>query len=93
MEANKIIKDVVVNIDLAPTIVEMAGGDLESVDGISFLPSLLGNRKDIDLVESNDIYTNPSFQQRGNLLLNIVITPINGFYSKRFAVLIVKTVL
>ena len=56
VEADKIIKDVVVNIDLAPTIVEMGGGELNSVDGISFLSSLVGNKKREKFVESNDIY-------------------------------------
>ena len=56
VEANKVIKDVVVNIDLAPTIVEMGGGNLDSVDGISFLPSLVPDNKGETFRESNDIY-------------------------------------
>ena len=56
VEADTIIKDVVVNIDLAPTIVEMGGGELNSVDGISFLSSLVGNEKSENFIESNDIY-------------------------------------
>ena len=40
-KSNEIISDVVVNIDLAPTIVEMGGGKMEAVDGVSFLPSIL----------------------------------------------------
>ena len=40
MMANKTITDVNVNIDLAPTIVEMSGQTVNphSFDGISFLP-------------------------------------------------------
>ena len=38
--ANKTINDVNVNIDLAPTIIDMSGQDLApyTFDGISFLP-------------------------------------------------------
>ena len=60
MEANHRIQDVVVNIDLAPTIVEMAGATLNSVDGVSFLPAIIGNNKEQDFVESNDINSNYS---------------------------------
>ena len=60
MEANQRIQDVVVNIDLAPTIVEMAGATLNSVDGVSFLPAIIGNNKEQDFVESNDINSNYS---------------------------------
>ena len=60
MEANNRIQDVVVNIDLAPTIVEMAGATLNSVDGVSFLPAIIGNNKEQDFVESNDINSNYS---------------------------------
>ena len=60
MEANHRIQDVVVNIDLAPTIVEMAGATLNSVDGVSFLPAIIGTNKEQDFVESNDINSNYS---------------------------------
>ena len=43
MKSNETSKDVVINIDLAPTIVEMGGGKLNSVDGISFLSSIMAN--------------------------------------------------
>ena len=60
MEANHRIQDVVVNIDLAPTIVEMAGSTLNSVDGVSFLPAIIRNKRKQDFVESNDINSNYS---------------------------------
>jgi len=56
IKGNSELYDLVVNIDLAPTIVEMAGGQMTDVDGISFLPSLLGKDKDSKFIESNDIY-------------------------------------
>ena len=56
VKANKVLKDVVVNIDLAPTIVEMGGGELDSVDGISFLPSLVRDNKVETFEESNAIF-------------------------------------
>ena len=65
VQANTEINDVVVNIDLAPTIVEMGGGRLIDVDGVSFLPSLLGKKKISQFVESNDIYE----QQKGKYFL------------------------
>ena len=43
VKSNETSKDVVINIDLAPTIVEMGGGKLNSVDGISFLSSIMAN--------------------------------------------------
>ena len=67
VEANKLIKDVVVNIDLAPTIVEMAGETLRSVDGVSFLPSIIGNRKEMNFIESNDVNSNYFPDIRGNI--------------------------
>ena len=67
VEANKLIKDVVVNIDLAPTLVEMAGETLHSVDGVSFLPALIGNRMEMNFVESNDINSNYFSHQIGKI--------------------------
>ena len=57
VKSNEISLDVVVNIDLAPTIVEMGGGEMNSVDGMSFLPSILENKSTKQFVESNDIYS------------------------------------
>ena len=65
MQENRTVSDVVVNIDLAPTIVEMGGGQLEDADGVSFLPSLLGRKKVSKFVESNDLYV----QQKGKYFL------------------------
>ena len=65
VESNKLIKDVVVNIDLAPTMVEMAGETLHSVDGISFLPALIRTRTDMIFVDSNDINSNYLPPKRG----------------------------
>ena len=56
VKSNEIISDVVVNIDLAPTIVEMGGGKMEAVDGVSFLPSILQDTAPKAFIESNDIY-------------------------------------
>ena len=55
VESNKLLKDVVVNIDLAPTILDMAGESMPATDGVSFLPRLLGNAKSKDLIESNEV--------------------------------------
>ena len=65
MQENRKVNDVVVNIDIAPTIVEMGGGQLEDADGVSFLPSLLGRKKVSKFVESNDLYV----QQKGKYFL------------------------
>ena len=67
VDSNKVIKDVVVNIDLAPTIVEMGGRDMNSADGISFLPSLLMKESYDESTESNDIYPTHSSQLASNL--------------------------
>ena len=56
VKSNEMISDVVVNIDLAPTIVEMGGGKMETVDGVSFLPSILQDTAPKAFIESNDIY-------------------------------------
>ena len=56
VKSNEIISDVVVNIDLAPTIVEMGGGEMEAVDGVSFLTSILQDTPPKAFIESNDIY-------------------------------------
>ena len=48
IKPNETTKHVVVNIDLAPTFVEMGGGKLDSVDGISFLSTLLDNETQIN---------------------------------------------
>ena len=48
IKPNETTKHVVVNIDLAPTFVEMGGGKLDSVDGISFLSTLLDNEAQIN---------------------------------------------
>ena len=56
VKLNEMISDVVVNIDLAPTIVEMGGGRIEGVDGVSFLPSILQDTPPKAFIESNDIY-------------------------------------
>ena len=61
VQVDTTIKDVVVNIDLAPTIIEMGGGESNSVDGISFLPAILENKRSKNFIESNDVY----LQQRG----------------------------
>ena len=71
VQGNRTVNDVVVNIDLAPTIVEMGGGQLEDADGVSFLPSLLGRKKVSKFVESNDLYV----QQKGNYLLLASLVP------------------
>ena len=63
VKSNEKSTDIVVNIDLAPTIVEMGGGKMNSVDGVSFLPSILENKSTKQFVESNDIY----FQQPGEI--------------------------
>ena len=68
VDSNKIIKDVVVNIDLAPTIVEMGGRDMNSADGISFLPSLLMKENYEESIQSNDIYSNHASQLASNLM-------------------------
>ena len=65
VQENRTVNDVIVNIDLAPTIVEMGGGQLEDADGKSFLPTLLGKKKVSNFVESNDIYV----QQNGKYSL------------------------
>ena len=57
VKSNTFSSDVVVNIDLAPTIVEMGGGKMENVDGVSFLPSILEDKNTDHFVESNDIYS------------------------------------
>ena len=57
----------VVNIDLAPTIVEMGGGELDSVDGISFLSSLVRDNKVETFEESNEI----DLQQNGKLSFDL----------------------
>ena len=67
VDSNKVIKDVVVNIDLAPTIVEMGGRDMNSADGISFLPSLLMKDSYEESIESNDIYSARSLQLASNI--------------------------
>ena len=67
VDSNKVIKDVVVNIDLAPTIVEMGGQDMNSADGISFLPSLLMKDSYEESIESNDIYSTHSLQLASNI--------------------------
>ena len=48
IKPNETTKHVVVNIDLAPTFVEMGGGKLDSVDGISFLSTLLNDEAQIN---------------------------------------------
>ena len=63
VKSNEKSTDIVVNIDLAPTIVEMGGGKMNSVDGVSFLPSILENKSTKQFVESNDIY----FHQPGEI--------------------------
>ena len=52
VKSNEKSTDIVVNIDLAPTIVEMGGGKMNSVDGVSFLPSILENKSTKQFVES-----------------------------------------
>ena len=65
VDSNKVIKDVVVNIDLAPTIVEMGGRN--SADGISFLPSLLMKDSYEESIQSNDIYSTHASQLASNI--------------------------
>ena len=68
VESNKLIKDVVVNIDLAPTILDMAGEVLSSADGVSFLPALLENGQSQDIIESNEINSKYSYDNTGTIL-------------------------
>ena len=56
VQVDTTIKDVVVNIDLAPTIIEMGCGESNSVDGISFLPAILEKKRIKYSIESNDVY-------------------------------------
>ena len=58
VESNKVIDDVVVNVDLAPTILDMAGQAMPLADGVSFLPALLQNEHPREFIESNDINSN-----------------------------------
>ena len=72
VQGNRTVNDVVVNIDLAPSIVEMGGGQLEDADGKSFLPALLGKKKVSKFVESNDIYV----QQKGKYFQILSLIPV-----------------
>ena len=68
VESNKLIKDVVVNIDLAPTILDMAGEALPSADGVSFLPALLENGQSKDIIESNEVNSKYLYDNTGIIL-------------------------
>ena len=83
VQQNRTVNDIIVNIDLAPTIVEIGGGQLEDADGKSFLPTLLGKKKVSNSVESNDIYV----QQNGKyILIASIISVCSRFLSLNISI-------